>query len=80
MYVHIGGGKVIKKSEIIGIFDFDTATVARQTKKFLKSKEQKKELEAEYMEMPRSFILTKNKTVISELNAATVRARINKNS
>lgn len=76
MYVHIGAGNVVRKKSIIGIFDFDTATVARQTKKFLKEKEKKRELEAAFTEMPRSFILTEEKTVICELNTATVKARI----
>ena len=76
MYVHIGGGNVVRKSDILGIFDFDTATVTRQTKKFLKDRENKKELENAFREMPRSFILTKEKTVISELNTATLKARI----
>lgn len=78
MYVHIGGKNVVKKSDIIGVFDFDTATVSRQTKKFLKDREKKKELENAFHDMPRSFILTKEKTVVSELNTATVKGRINK--
>ncbi len=68
----------MKKSDIIGVFDFDTATVSRQTKKFLKDREKKKELENAFRDMPRSFILTKEKTVVSELNTATVRSRINR--
>ena len=78
MYVHIGGSNVVRKSEIIGIFDFDTATVSRNTKKFLKNEEKKKQLENAFHDMPRSFILTKEKTVVSELNTATVKSRINK--
>ena len=54
----------MRKSEIIGIFDFDTATVSRNTKKFLKDEEKKKQLENAFHDMPRSFILTKEKNMV----------------
>ena len=35
MYLHIGNGESIKKENIIGIFDLDTATVSGITKKYI---------------------------------------------
>ena len=35
MYLHIGNKKSVKKKDIIGIFDLDTATVSGITKRFI---------------------------------------------
>ena len=39
MYLHIGNGVSIKDEDIIGIFDLDSATVSRITKKFINKKQ-----------------------------------------
>lgn len=33
MYLHVGNNKNIKLSDIVGIFDTDTATISKNTKK-----------------------------------------------
>ena len=45
MYVHIGNGESVKDKDIIGIFDLDTSTVSKITKKFISEKEKKGLLE-----------------------------------
>ena len=57
MYLHIGNGKIIKEEEIIGIFDLDTATVSKETKKFISSREKNGRIEYTDSDLPRSFIL-----------------------
>ena len=39
MYLHIGNGESIKTDDVIGIFDLDTATVSKVTKKYISKKE-----------------------------------------
>ena len=39
MYLHIGNGQTVKKKEIIGIFDMDTATVSTISKQYLSKKQ-----------------------------------------
>ena len=39
MYIHIGSGKVIRKKNIVGIFDLDTASHEKDTREFLKKAE-----------------------------------------
>ena len=39
MYLHLGENKVVKKRDIIGIFDMDTATVMKATRTFLNNAE-----------------------------------------
>lgn len=61
MYLHIGKGKTLKDKDIIGIFDLDTSTVSEKTKEFLNKKEKEKLTEYADFDLPRSFILCKNK-------------------
>ena len=35
MYLHLGGDKVVKTKDIIGIFDMDTSTVSKNTRDYL---------------------------------------------
>ena len=68
MYLHIGNGKSVKKKDIVGIFDLDTATVSGITKKFINGMQkfingmQKKgKLEYYDTDLPRAFILLTDK-------------------
>ena len=39
MYIHIGNGVTVKRSDVIGVFDLDTSTVSAITRKFINKKE-----------------------------------------
>lgn len=58
MYLHVGNNKNLRKKNIIGIFDMDTATVSQETKKFLKAKDKNGETVMITEEIPKSFVLT----------------------
>ena len=57
MYLHVGNDKLIKKKNIIGIFDLDTATVSPVTREFLKKSQHDGSVESAIDELPKSFIL-----------------------
>ena len=57
MYLHIGNGKSVKKNKIIGIFDLDTATVARSGKDFINKMEKEGRVEYDDFDLPRSYVL-----------------------
>ena len=61
MYLHIGNGKSVKKKDIVGIFDLDTATVSGITKKFINGIQKKGKLEYYDTDLPRAFILLTDK-------------------
>ncbi len=61
MFLHVGNNKNIRKKEIIGIFDADTATVSVTTRRFLSGSEKRGEVEAANEEIPKSFILYKKR-------------------
>ncbi len=57
MYLHIGNGVSIKEDDIIGIFDLDTATVSKSTKKFINKRQKEGLVEYTDTDLPRSFIV-----------------------
>ena len=60
MYLHIGNDIIIKKSEIIGIFELDGKITTEQTKKFLKEAQNRNILTSAGYDLPKSFILVKD--------------------
>ncbi len=61
MYLHIGNGESIRTENIIGIFDLDTATVSKNTKKYISKKEKEGRVEYTDFDLPRAFIICDGK-------------------
>ncbi|MBQ7338325.1 MAG: DUF370 domain-containing protein [Clostridia bacterium] len=61
MYLHAGNHKNIRASHIIGVFDTDNATVCDASRKFLSNAQKKGILFAAKEEIPKSFILYREK-------------------
>lgn len=78
MYIHIGENKIIRKCDVVGIFDSDTATVSKTTRDFLKSAQQSEIIET-VGDLPKSFTVTKNnkeeKIYFSQLSSKTLAGR-----
>lgn len=75
MYLHVGNNKVIRKKEIIGIFDLDTATISSVTRKYLNEADKTGIIETVQEEIPKSFIVTNTKIYITQLSAAALHGR-----
>lgn len=79
MYIHLGQETVIKSKDVIGIFDLDSTTVSKHTRKFLSLSEKRKEAVTVSYELPKSFVLCKEKTkttvYISQLSSLTLLKR-----
>ena len=79
MYVHLGVDSVVKEDDIIGIFDLDSTTVSKHTRKFLNEEEKQKKVINVSFELPKSFVLCgekKNTLVyISQLSSSTLYKR-----
>ena len=79
MYLHLGDEVMAKTSQIIGVFDLDTATVPETTREFL-AKAQKEGIIVNIGEnLPKSFILYEEngqfRVYISPLASSTLRKR-----
>ena len=77
MYLHIGNDKLIRKKEILGIFDLDTASVSPVTKKFLAQAELEKRTESAKEELPKAFVVTTDgKVVFSQISSGNLVGRL----
>ena len=80
MYLHIGNGVSVKEKDIIGIFDLDTATVSKITKKFVNVKSKEGNLEYTDSDLPRSFVFCsengKYKVKLSRISSIGLKQRI----
>ncbi len=83
MYLHIGNGVAVRKKDVIGIFDLDTATVSNQTKTFIAKKQKMGEVEYDDDDLPRSFLLTEEnkgyKIKLSRISSVGLKKRIEEN-
>ena len=80
MYLHIGNGKSVKKRDIIGIFDLDTATVSKITKDFINKSQKKGKLSYFDSDLPRAFLLLDEdgdtKVRLSRISTAGLKIRL----
>ena len=82
MFLHIGSGEIIAEEDIIGIFDMDTATVSKSTGKFLSSAEKKKRVIYTDSEIPKSFVVCKErkgkkeKIFFSRISSTALKMRV----
>lgn len=81
MYLHIGNNRNIRVSQIIGIFDADSATVSEVTKKYLSSFDRNHSVAFASEEIPKSFILYRDRDgkiriFFSQLSPASLLNRI----
>ena len=79
-YLHIGQNVMLEKKRIIGIFDLDNTSTARDTRAFLRSAEEDGVVQSACEDIPRSFILCdhpyhKQIIYLSQLNAQTLLRR-----
>ena len=58
MFLHIGVDTVIKTEDIIGIFDLDTSTVSKHTRKYLNMAQKSGRVITVTDDLPKSFVLT----------------------
>lgn len=79
MYLHLGSDVVILKNNILGIFDLDTATISKHTKKYLASAEKDGRVINVSYELPKSFVVCvdngKIYVYISQLSSQTLNKR-----
>ena len=76
MYIYLGGNTVISSNEILGIFDMDISTVNKATRDYLSNSEKNKKVIYVNYELPKSFIVCKDKIYICPLNTSTLLKRV----
>lgn len=61
MYVNIGSGKLIRKKDIVGIFDLDTSSHEKETRDFLRIAEKNRSVEVCGSDLPKAFVVARKK-------------------
>ena len=64
MYLHLGNNTIVRKDHIIGIFDLDHSTVSAKTREFLEKKKKSGQVINVSSELPKSFVLCREKNDI----------------
>ena len=72
MYIYLGGDTAISTRDIIGVFDMDTSTVNKATRDYLTKAEKEKRVIYVNYELPKSFIVCRDKIYVCPLNTATL--------
>lgn len=81
MFIHLGNETLIKTEDVIGIFDLDSTTVSKHTRKYLTLAEKKGDVVTVSYELPKSFVLCaekngKNRKIyISQISSSTLQKR-----
>ena len=79
MFLHIGNGENVRKRDVIGIFDLDTATISGITRKYINKNEKEGNIDYSDSDLPRSFILIeknkKYKIKLSRISSSGLKAR-----
>ena len=82
MYLHIGGGTVLRTDSIVGVFDLDNTSQSHITRKYLAAAEKNGEVVNAAEDIPKTFIVCRDergmKVYLSQLATQTLLSRYNK--
>jgi len=74
-FIHLGGDVSVYCSDIIGVFDIERTTVNPSVNKFLAAAQKSGGVYYCSLDMPKSFVLTKNTVFVTNVAAGTVKRR-----
>ena len=79
MYLHLGSGAVIRRSDIIGIFDLDNTSQSHITRKYLAAAEKNGQVISVAEDIPKSFVISNDgkntKVYLSQMATQTLYKR-----
>ena len=78
MYLHLGQDYVVHTRDIIGIFDIDSSSVAKNTRQFLRRAEEEGAVVTVSGELPKSFVVADfpvQTVFVSPISARTLQRR-----
>jgi extracellular matrix regulatory protein B len=77
VYIHLGGEKIIRASELVAIFDLSIERNSKVSKQFVGEAAKEKKLEIIGDEESKSLVVTANKVYYSPISSATLKKRAN---
>jgi extracellular matrix regulatory protein B len=75
MYIHLGGEKIIRTSQLVAIFDISIEQSSKLSRQFVVHAQKNKEVESIGEEEPKSIVVTENKVYYSPISTSTLKKR-----
>jgi hypothetical protein len=75
VYIHLGGEKIIRTSQLVAIFDISIEQSSKLSKQFVMHAQKNKEIEAIGEEDHKSIVVTNNKVYYSPISTSTLKKR-----
>ncbi|NEW07261.1 DUF370 domain-containing protein [Paenibacillus sp. SYP-B3998] len=75
MFIHLGGEKIIRASELIAIFDISVEKSSKISKQFIQQAAKDKKTEQIGEEECKSLVVTQNKVYYSPISSTTLKKR-----
>ncbi|MBD2848028.1 DUF370 domain-containing protein [Paenibacillus sp. IB182496] len=75
MYIHLGGEKIIRASELVAIFDISIEQSSKLSKQFVAGARERKGVEVIGEEESKSIVITKQKVFYSPISSSTLKKR-----
>ncbi|MFC4302080.1 extracellular matrix regulator RemB [Cohnella boryungensis] len=75
MYIHLGGEKIIRTSQLVAIFDISIEQSSKLSRQFVLHAQKNKEVETIGEEDPKSIVVTEHKVYYSPISTSTLKKR-----
>jgi hypothetical protein len=75
VYIHLGGEKIIRTSQLVAIFDISIEQSSKLSKQFVVHAQKNKEVETIGEEDPKSIVVTEQKVYYSPISTSTLKKR-----
>jgi extracellular matrix regulatory protein B len=75
MFIHLGGEKIIRSSELIAIFDLSMGKSSKISKQYIAEAMKNKQIEIIGEEESKSLVLTQSKVYYSPISSMTLKKR-----
>jgi len=72
MFLFLGGEVSVRSDDIVGIFDIEECSVSRMTADYLNACQRNGRIVNVSEDMPKSFVVTVDKTYISNVSHSTI--------
>jgi hypothetical protein len=75
VYIHLGGEKIIRTSQLVAIFDISIEQSSKLSRQFVVHAQKNKEVETIGEEDPKSIVVTEHKVYYSPISTSTLKKR-----
>jgi hypothetical protein len=75
MYIHLGGEKIIRTSEVVAIFDISIEQSSKLSRQFVAQAQKNRGVETIGEEEPKSIVLTEQRVYYSPISTSTLKKR-----